>query len=135
FDDNKISDLKKKYQDKGTGSYGASTLISRSSADKRVRERKERNYGDGGPIDLETGEKKYTDTGRKISKKDPTTGEWVEIDKYAETTTSWMADTSDAHALSSGSPVENVYAYHANQMKALGNKARLEYTRAGKQVT
>ena len=45
-----------------------------------------------------------------------------------------MADTSDAHALSSGSPVENVYASHANQMKALGNKARLEYTRAGKQI-
>ena len=31
FDDNRIADLKKKYQDKGTGSYGASTLFSRSS--------------------------------------------------------------------------------------------------------
>lgn len=134
FDDNRISDLKKKYQDKGTGSYGASTLISRSSADKRVPERKDRNYGEGGPIDLETGEKKYSYTGRKIRKKDPTTGEWVETDKYATTTTTWMADTSDAHALSSGSPVENVYASHANQMKALGNKARLEYTRTGKQT-
>src|SRR5699024_1694000 len=75
FDDNRISDLKKKYQDKGTGSYGASTLISRSSADKRVPERKERNYGDGGTIDLECGEKKYIITGRRYKQKDPTTGE------------------------------------------------------------
>lgn len=134
FADNNIKDLKKKYQDKGTGTYGASTLISRSSADKRVLERKERNYGDGGPIDLETGEKKYSYTGRKIRKKDPTTGEWVETDEDATTKTTWMADTNDAHALSSGSPVESIYADHANQMKALGNKARLEYTRTGKQV-
>lgn len=130
--DNGIQELKKKYQDKGTGSYGASTLISRSSADKRVNERTERNYRDGGPIDLKTGEKVYTPTNRMIRKKDPVTGEYVDTDKPATVVTSWMADTSDAHALSSGSPVETVYANHANEMKTLANKARLEYTKTGK---
>jgi hypothetical protein len=34
--------------------------------------------------------------------------------------------TDDAHTLSSGTPVERLYADHSNRMKALANQARLE---------
>jgi predicted DNA binding protein len=37
-----------------------------------------------------------------------------------------MAETDDAFTLSSGTTMENVYATYANQMKALGNRARKE---------
>jgi len=37
-----------------------------------------------------------------------------------------MAETNDAHTLSSGTPQEEAYAEYANQLKALGNLARLE---------
>lgn len=132
-EDNNIAGLRKLYQDKGTGYFGASTLISRSSAEVPIDERTDRRYRDGGPIDKETGEKRYTYTGRTIRKKDPDTGEWVDTGKKAKSRSTQMAETKDAHALSSGSPIENLYADHANTMKALGNQARLEYTRAGSQ--
>lgn len=131
--DNGIKELREKYQDKGTGHPGASTLISRSSAETPVLERTQSNYSDGGPIDLETGEKRYTYSNRKIRRKDPKTGEYYDTDKYATTKTTQMDKVKDAHELSSGSPIESVYADHANAMKALGNRARLEYTRVGKQ--
>lgn len=37
-----------------------------------------------------------------------------------------MESTDDAFTLSSGTPMETVYATHANKLKALGNKARAE---------
>jgi hypothetical protein len=37
-----------------------------------------------------------------------------------------LAETNNAHTLSSGTPIEKVYADHSNKLKDLANKARLE---------
>lgn len=42
-----------------------------------------------------------------------------------------MYEAKDAMTLSSGHPMETVYANYANRMKALGNKARKEYVNTG----
>ena len=42
-----------------------------------------------------------------------------------------MYEAKDAMTLSSGHPMETVYANYANRMKALGNKARKEYANTG----
>lgn len=46
--------------------------------------------------------------------------------KYAKTTSTKMAEKEDAFELSSGTPMETIYATHANKLKALANKARKE---------
>ncbi len=107
--DNNIKELKAKYQ---TG--GASTLISKASAEVRVPERKPRTVGKGGPIDRVTGEKRYEPTGRVDSR----TG------KPFTTKSKRLAEVSDAHKLSSGTPVERIYADHSNKLKAMANAAR-----------
>ena len=121
--DNDIAKLKERYQ--GASNAGASTLISKSKAEKRVPERvegayitdpvtgtKRRHY-----IDPKTGEKLYTPTGATyVDKK----GRVVE--KTTKTTN--MAEVRDAHELSSGTRMEKIYADHANKLKALANKAR-----------
>lgn len=132
YEDNDIKDLQKRYQDKGTGTYGASTLISRSRGQKDVEELKLRGYRDGGPIDPKTGELVYVPTGRTIRKKNPVTGEWEDTGRIATQKVTQMRLVKDAHELSSGSPMEELYADHANAMKSMGNKARLEYTRTPK---
>ena len=132
--DNGISELKEKYQ--GGKNRGAATLISRASSDTRVNERKE-SYRP----DPETGEKIYTYTGRtyeqlqKVKDKD---GNYVYTDKgnikkvgtgkyvYAKVKSTKMAEEKDAFNLSSGTVIENIYASHANKLKALGNRARKE---------
>lgn len=108
--DNGITDLKKKYQ---TG--GASTLISRAKSRKDVDERKPRPRAEGGPIDRETGELRFVPTGRI----NPRTGRPRQIRSTK------LAETSDAHTLSSGTPVERLYADHSNKLKRLANRARL----------
>ena len=116
--DNRISDLKKKYQDGG----GASTLISKASSEKHVPERKY-NW----KPDPKTGELTYEETGRTYTewKQDKKTGEWKQSKpKLAMESTTWMADTKDARTLSSGTPQEEVYANYANKMKDLANKCR-----------
>ena len=45
---------------------------------------------------------------------------------YSTTNSTKMAETDDAFKLSSGSPIETIYANHANSLKALANKARAE---------
>lgn len=116
---NGIPALKEKYQ--GRKDAGASTLISRSTSVERIP-RVKANY----KIDANTGEKIYTPTGegytqRKTNKR---TGEVTE--KYIPYTTKTTkgAVARDAHSLSSGTRVEQVYADHANRLKALGNQAR-----------
>lgn len=42
-----------------------------------------------------------------------------------------MYETNDAHTLSSGTKMEEIYADHANALKALGNKARLMSMKVG----
>lgn len=119
YEENGIAALKKKYQ--GGANKGASTLISKSSSQDRPRARKEitntkimsedelRRYSNGEIIYRETGET-YT------NKKGKTVNRTVKSTK--------MAETSDAYSLSSGTIMENIYAEHANKMKALANSAR-----------
>lgn len=131
-----IKELKKKYQAKtnpetGKTSYGgASTLISRAKGEMRVDERK-----DYAKIDPKTGKLIYQKTNRTYEKIktdiDPVTGEktYTPTGKRMryKTLTTPMAEADDAFSLSSGSPIEKVYAEYANEMKAQANEARKAY--------
>ena len=112
---NGIAALRKKYQPEG----GASTLISRSRSPQRVPEHELRKAGAGGPI-AEDGSLVFVPTGRTYT--DKKTGKEVE----AKTKGTKMEFAKDAHALSSGTPKEQLYADHANIMKGLANEARRE---------
>lgn len=107
--DNGIANLKAKYQ--GASNAGASTLISRAKGDKRVPKRK-----DGYKVDPETGRKIFTETGETYEKNGK---QVVRLQKSSK-----MYETEDAYSLSSGTAMENVYADHANKLKALANDAR-----------
>lgn len=132
--DNDINGLKRKYQAKPDGKYGgASTLLSRSKGQISVEERRLRRASEGGYIDKKTGEIVYTPTkARKMRKR--ADGTWVETDEIKRVRSTKMLETKNAHTLSSGTPIESLYADHANAMKGLANDARLEYTKTGKQV-
>ena len=141
FTDNGIADLKKKYQDGG----GASTLISKSSSEIRIDERKEGEFRVDPKtgkrkrvyIDPKTGKKLYEETGRmyeqykKIKDADGNvigyepTGKMVR----AKTKTKRMYTVDDAYELSSGTVIESLYASHANTLKTMANRARLSQLR------
>lgn len=114
--DNGIPQLKAKFQ--GSTRAGASTLISRAGSTIRVPERKPRPSAEGGPIDRVTGRKQFVPTGASFKDKH---GRLVvrtmEVKKLAE--------TNDAHTLSSGTPIEKIYADHSNRLKDLANQARI----------
>jgi len=112
--ENGIANLQKKYQSKPDSiGLGASTLISRSTAEKHVDQRKF-----GYKIDPATGEKIFIKTGDSwVDKK---TGKLV----VAKTKSTQGAEAKDAHTLSSGTPIEEIYANHSNRMKAMANEAR-----------
>lgn len=113
--DNGIAALSEKYQNTKRG--GASTLVSKSSSEFRVDARKPRSTKEGGPIDLATGMKVYTKTGESyVDKKGRTITRKIASTK--------MAEESDAFKLSSGRPIEEVYAAYANNLKKLGNLSR-----------
>lgn len=113
--DNGIAQLKQKYQ--GGAKAGASTLISRSTSTLRVPDRKPRPASEGGPIDRATGKLRYVNTGKThVDKKGRTQLSTIESTRLAE--------TDDAHTLSSGTPIEKVYADHSNRLKSLANQAR-----------
>lgn len=112
--DNGIAALKKKYQ-----SGGASTLISRASGEKRIPKRKARSAREGGGIDPKTGKKVWVETGESYI--DSRGKKVLRTEKAPR-----MALTDDARSLSSGTRMENLYAEHANSLKALANKARKE---------
>lgn len=119
--DNGISALMKKYQRSSQG--GASTLISRARSPQSVPERKPRSAAKGGPIDPATGKKVYEYTGKSRTWTDAKGKTHVVPNK--ETSTK-LAETDDAHTLSSGTVIEKVYADHSNRLKALANQARRE---------
>lgn len=127
--DNDIASLKKKYQ-RGASS-GASTLLSLStSADRQVLDRKPRPAAEGGPIDPKTGKKVYVETGAtRVTRKTKADGTVVEevVPVYNKVQRGALVD--DAFKLSSGTRIESVYANHANELKALANRARKEYLR------
>lgn len=123
FIDNNIAQLKEKYQ--GGSRKGASTLISKASAEVRVPARKEgtlitdpttgktkRQY-----INPETGDKLWETTGETY-----TNSKGKVVQKMVKSTQ--MYENSDAFKLSSGTPMETVYAEYANSLKSLGNEAR-----------
>jgi predicted transcriptional regulator len=115
--DHGIADLKNKYQGGATG--GASTLISRATSQTRVLDRKLRPAAEGGNIDKETGEKVYVETGAvKKNRKGELEPKYIKSEKLAE--------AKDARDLSSGTPIERLYADHSNRLKKLANEARLE---------
>ncbi len=113
--DNGISALKMKYQ--GTPRGGASTLISRATSPVRVNEMKARSAANGGPIDKETGRLVFEETGASYTN---SKGELVR----KTTPVARLAATSNANTLSSGTPIERVYADHSNKLKQLANDVR-----------
>lgn len=119
--DNGIPALKEKYQGSKTG--GAKTIVSQASSDVRVYERKTR-------IDPNTGEKVHEYSGATYTKRteNKKTGKVTEkeIRKLQPEKSTRLAETSDAHTLSSGTKIEEIYADHSNRMKALANTARKE---------
>ena len=122
-EENGITALKKKYQkhDDGSGKYGgASTLISRAKSETSIPKRK------GSPtIDRETGELIWkTSNDTYVNAKGETVTRTQRSTK--------MAETKDAHTLSSGTPQEELYADYANSMKALANQARKSMINTGK---
>lgn len=123
--DNRIAALKKRYQGRidANGKYkeGASTLISQAKGQTTVLKRK------GSPIiDPETGEISWKEVREEYV--NPKTGK-VQLRTQASTK---MAETKDAHTLSSGRPQEELYADYANKMKALANQSRKAMLSAGK---
>ena len=81
--------------------------------------RRPARVNEGGPVDPKTGAKRYVETPESYVNKQGKT-----IHKTIETTQ--MAVTDDAFTLSSGTPMEAVYATHANKLKAMANAARKE---------
>lgn len=124
--DNRIAELKKKYQAKydSEGNLikkgGASTLLSRRKQTIRVDERKPYTR-----IDPETGEVVYQETGRKYKN---AKGELVK----AQSEVSLLAEVRDLRTLSSGTPQEEAYAAYGNKLKSLANRTRLAYLAAPK---
>lgn len=112
---NGISALKKKYQ--AAPYYGASTLISRQNKDVDVPDRRTRYASEGGPID-DKGHKVFVPTGKMKRNKN---GELVPVMGSSKL----LAETPDAHDLSSGTKMEGLYADHSNRLKALAGQARI----------
>lgn len=134
FEENGIAALKKKYQyDPVTGSSGSGTLISRAKSPRRDITKRDPRYD----IDRKTGEKIYKDAKDayyevELELKDGS--KVVETRRRTQESTK-MAETKDARILiGKDHPMEYIYADYANQMKALGNKARLESLKAETQI-
>lgn len=113
--DNGIPQLMHKYQGRSQG--GASTLISRAGSQEQVLARKSRSASEGGPIDPTTGKRVFTPTGESWQN---AKGQTV----FRKQTSTKLTEADDAHKLSSGTPIEKVYADHSNKLKALANEAR-----------
>lgn len=110
--DNGITQLKEKYQNGPRG--GASTIVSRKKTTTNLPERKD-NYR----IDPITGKKIYSETGSTYTdKKGKTVTRTQRVNR--------LASVEDANVLSSGTPIEKLYADHSNKLKSLADQARKE---------
>jgi hypothetical protein len=118
---NGIKALRARYQAKGDDKFGgASTLLSRATAETRIPHRKPRPAVEGGPIDKQTGELKFVPSGRTV--KLPSGERVPKLEKVQR-----LSVESDAHRLVSeptGTKIEHLYADHSNRLKALANEAR-----------
>ena len=156
--ENHIATLRKRYlgryDEDGRYSEGASTLISKASSQKEVLKRvgsPKINMPDKAWYDPSRPEgallwtsavqeykelRKVKDKATKEFVKDPITGKILKEEtgriKVRTQKSSHMAETDDAHSLSSGFPQEVVYADYANKLKALANQSRKDYVTAGK---
>ena len=128
--ENGIKELKKKYQEhineEGKSSTGASTLITRAKSEVRVLSRRGQPW-----INTETGELEWERINPKTGQFESKITYREYIDKKGKKRVSTqkstqMAETKDAHTLSTGTVVEEYYANYANGMKALANQARKE---------
>lgn len=143
YNDNRIAELKAEFQginDRGQ-LRGASTLISMAKSTLRIPEIREGKWvpeeGRRLRIDPNTGEKLYEETGKthkvfRVAKngKERWKNENIPFKEVPnETEIAKMAYYKDAFKLSSGQPIETVYATHANKLKALANQARKESVR------
>lgn len=132
--ENGILELKRRYQltidDQGHEHTGASTLISRAKGPRDIPERKEvysrKSMTPEEQKRYDAGEIIYRNTGRTF--KDPKTGKI----RLAMQTLENMAAERDAYKLSEGYTIENIYAEHANRLKALANEARKEMRATGR---
>lgn len=126
--DNGIDALKRIYQNRGADGYGgSSTLISRSKSEEHLPERKLRKAKDGGPIDPATGRLVWEETGATYTTTKVLKNGTVRTKEHPRITkTTKMAATDDARTLisKSNTPMERLYANHANGLKALANEAR-----------
>lgn len=121
YEQNRIAELKTKYQ--GGPNAGAVTLIARSKASVGIPHRRPRPAAKGGPIDPITGDEVWEETGHTKKVKSEN-GEWIDIPKKIKVPK--MDTVSDANKLSSGLPMEKLYADYANELKNMARKARLE---------
>ena len=136
--DNGIAQLKKKYQlaydENGRPHTGASTIISRAKSETSVLKRTGQPW-----IDPDTGEQVWERINPKTGKFESKIKEETYVDrngktKYRTQQSTKMAETRDAYTLISeaDNPIEREYANYANQMKAMGNRARKEMLDTGK---
>lgn len=129
--DNGIKELCKKYQGKSDG--GSSTLISKAKSPEYVLDRTEvRSLKNMTPEEQDaylSGNKIFRETGKMKQQKDgsykPKT---IKSDKMTEA----FNKGGDAYDLSSGTIIEDIYANHANKLKALANAARKEQLQTGR---
>lgn len=127
--DNNIAELRLKYQGKESG--GADTLISkRKRLDRDMPERKE-VYSTSSMTEEEyndwlAGKDIYRPTGRTYVKNGKVVQAKEKHPPYQ------ILTVDDAHEMSSGYLIEDVYANYANQCKDLANRARGELRRTGK---
>lgn len=126
--DHNIKELKTKYQ--GKANAGAHTLISRATSQERVLDRKNRPAKEGGAVDPNTGERVYVRTGDGYTKQTVSKRTGAVTEKWVDRTqrSTKMAEAKDARTLISdfNTPMERVYADHANKLKAMANQARKE---------
>jgi len=131
YKDNNIAELEKEYKghydEDGKFSKGASTLITRAGSEQLVSKRK------GQPYINQKGKEWYDPTkeeGAIVYKTAPDEERYY-TDKKGKTVermskSTQMAETTDAHKLSSGTAKEYIYAEYANGLKSRGNAARRE---------
>lgn len=131
--DNQIRELKVKYQAKPDGSAGgAATIISRSTSEVPVADRKLRRDSEGGPIDPKTGRLVYVPTGKM--KATPTAKdsggqvtEWGETERTTKVKRGELATDANELVSTRAKPIELVYADHSNKLRVIASDARKEY--------
>ncbi len=145
YEDCRIPELKKIYQkeyneETGETTGGASTLISRSKSEVRIKERKE---GSSDYIDPKTGEKGksrmyydpntgkriYTETGRTYTDKNGN-----EVEALQKVTRMAYADDAMDLVSQMGTQQEKAYARYANALKEMARESRKELYKTDRAV-